>query len=623
MKLLVSFTKLGAVLAVAFAMATEAAVTSDYNSIAGRNFDYVIVGGGLTGLTVANRLTEDNNVNVLVIEAGNDDRNDPRVYDVGTYGQAFGTNLVWSFPTTYQSLSGNTKELKGGKTLGGSTSINGAAWNRGHAVQYDSIGSLGNDGWSWNDLQNYMNKAEKFTPPNNAQRALGADYSAANHGFNGPLPIGFTAVQGSGSRKRSSALSRRMYSGPQQKAFVDAIKASLGVDKIADQCSGNANGAAYTPNSIDPNNRRSSAATAYLSPVQNRANLVVLTGWRGSEIAWSGTSTKASGLTIQQTRGGAKKTINANREVILAAGAINTPALLERSGVGSSDVLSRIGVSKKIDLPGVGRNLQEQTMNTLGARTNINFGGQGPSNMIAMPNIYQLMPNATDVRNYINSNLNGWANSLVQQGHAVNAAGLLAQWRLGVSNIFDHNAPVAELFFDSGYPANSLGIDTWSLLPFSRGSTHAVSKDVFDLPSVNPNYFALPIDMDMQVAALRGGRRILQTQPLASLTVQGETQPGFSRIPDGTNHGLYRRWRDWILGTDGTGGFSTVSHQIATCSMMPRENGGVVDTHFRVYGAQNVRVIDASVLPFQVSAHLSATLYGVAEKAADTIKSGL
>ncbi|KAN0060030.1 hypothetical protein ACQY0O_008003 [Thecaphora frezii] len=616
-----SFSKLGACLALALALtsAQAAIVTRSALSLDGQQFDYVIVGAGLTGLVVGKRLAEDPDTRVLIIEAGEDNRTDPLVTDVGKYGQAFGTDLVWKWPTTVQGLNGKSKNMMGGKTIGGSTSINGAAWNRGHKSQYDNLATLiGDQSFNFDSLESFMNKAESFVPPDATQKNLGVTYDPAAHGTNGPLQISFTKVNGGGSR-RSLQPQKRMYSGPQQAAFAQAAKSALGIDKLLDQSNGQNNGAAYTPNSIQTNGQRSSAASSYLAQASD--NLTVLTAYRGVSIVWAdAASGRASGVKIQRSENGPIRQINANKEVILAAGAINTPALLERSGVGSKDVVGKLGVDQVVDLAGVGSNLQEQTMNTIGSRANVNYAGGGPSNMIAMPDVYHLFANATDMRSYVEQNLDAWASDIVSQGHSVDKEGLLQQWRLSVSAIFDERAPVCELFFDTGYPQNSYGIDTWCLLPFSRGSTHANSMNVFDSPTLNPNYFALPIDMDMQVAALRGGRQILESEPLRSLTQNGETTPGFDRIPNGPKHGLYRRWRDLILGNDGTGGFASVQHPIATCSMMPRDKGGVVDSSFKVYGTANVRVVDASVLPMQISAHLSSTLYGLAEKAAQTIR---
>ena len=602
-----------------------AAIVTDASTLSHASFDYIVVGAGLAGLTVANRLSADSSTTVLVIEAGNDDRNDPNVYDVDNYGKAFGTSLTYTF-TTVPQIGGRTKAPKGGRTLGGSTSINGAAWNRASRAQYDALGPMmfnsAHGGWNWDGLLGYMKKSERFIPPNTQQQNLGARYDPSVHGTNGPLEIAFTQNQNS---KRSSGGAtqewRRMFTGRQQSAFIQAIGETLGVEHVDDQCAGHANSVAYTPNSIGVNGRRTSSASAYYTPVEKRKNLTVLTGTMVKNLLWSNSkdaNALSSGVVVQQGRDGMPISLAANKEVILAAGALNTPTLLQRSGIGAKQDLDQIGVDAKVILDGVGKNLQDQTMTTIGSRANVDYSGSGPSNAIGMPNVDQIFSNSSDVREYITSHLDSWASTLLSQGHIASKASVLTQWKSAVSLIFDSKVPVVEFFFDTGFPTNSYGIDIWTLLPFSRGSIRATSLNPYDAARIDPNYYGLPIDMDMQVASLRAGRRVLQHNALKSLTYSGETTPGFNLIPDGPNHGRYSRWRDWILGYTG-GGFAAVSHQLGTAAMGVRDQGGVVDGDFKVYGTQNVRVVDASVLPVQVSAHLSATLYGVAEKAADAI----
>lgn len=631
MQLTKSFAALTALVVLSLSSVTAGIVT-DASTLSTTDFDYIIVGAGLTGLTVANRLSTNPRIKVLVIEAGDDQRSNPDVYNVDNYGAAFGNDLTYKF-TTVPQAGGKTKAPLGGRTLGGSTSINGAAWNRASKAQYDALGPLmvgSSSGWNWDGLVGYMKKSESFFAPNQAQINAGARYDPSVHGTNGPLKIGFSNIRSNNQRKRkqggASQQMKRMFTGPGQAAFVRAIGAALGVQQVDDQCSGQANGVALTPNSIDQNNQRVSAATAYYTPIQSRPNLTVLTRTMAKNLVWTSSNNgiwRSGGVVVQQGRDGNQIKLNANREVILAAGALNTPVLLQRSGVGAKSDLNAIGVDQKVDLAGVGKNLQDQTMTTIGSAANVDYAGKGPSATIGMPNINQIFKNATDVRAYINANLDSWANQLVSQGHVVNKAGVLAQWQSQISLIFDKAAPVVEFFFDTGYPSGSYGIDIWPLLPFSRGSIRATSQNPYDAARIDPNYFGLSIDMDMQVQSLRAGRRVLQDNNLRSLTYQGETTPGFDVIPDGSNAGRYSRWRDWILGTTPgvNSGFVGVSHQLGTAKMGGRVDGGVVDGNFRVYGTQNVRVVDASVLPVQVSAHLSATLYGVAEKAADTIMS--
>ncbi|KAK0560099.1 hypothetical protein OC844_003980 [Tilletia horrida] len=599
-----------------------AIVTTNPSQATSRSFDYVIVGGGLAGMVAANRLSADSNVNVLVIESGADTRNDDRIKSLDAYSQVFSPkDINWAFPTT------DGKQISAGRGLGGSTSINGGAITRGDVAQFDNIGKLGNAGWDYSSLLTYMKKSENFIVPNSAQVNAGAQYNASAHGSGGPVTIRFGDIQGASRRSAEGAYPRfakRFYTGPYQRNFVQAIKKAIGTDQVADLSAGHTNGVAFTPNSMlrGPGNLRSSSAIAYLNPVENRPNLVVLTTWRGWKINWasgSGTPT-ATGVVIQQSNGGTTYNVKATREVIVAAGAIRSPVFLEHSGIGDPSVLSPLNIPVKVNLPGVGRNLQEQTQSVFGAapKNRADLNGQGPSNLIAMPSASQLMSNATAVRSYVESNFQRWAQDAVDAGGAVNIAGLIAQWKLTTSALFDSNVGAVEMFVDSGYPNNGFGVEMWPLLPFSRGTVHTSSASTFAKTIINPRYFSVPFDMDMQVAGCRAVRRIFQTSPVSDLFENGENLPGFDAsqggIPDGPNKGAYWRWQNWINSS-----FNSVAHPIGTCQMAPQAQGGVVDPNFKVYGTANVRVIDASVLPQQLSAHLSANLYGVAERAAAVI----
>ncbi|KAF9023612.1 hypothetical protein BDZ89DRAFT_1162684 [Hymenopellis radicata] len=315
----------------------------------------------------------------------------------------------------------------------------------------------------------------------------------------------------------------------------------------------------------------------------------------------------ASGIEFQRQGSTVKYTATANREVIIAAGAIQSPALLQLSGVGDSNILSSLGITTRLDLKQVGKNLQEQTMNSLGANGNgFDFGGSGPSDAIAYPNIYEVLGSGAQASiNKIRNNLSSWAASQASAG--VSQAALETIFNVQADLIINNNAPVAELFYDSGYPA-ALGIVLWQLLPFSRGSVQITSSDPFTQPAINVNYFSVDWDLDVQIAACKLARRILTSPPLSGLST-GEA------IPGSTVDGSDSSWRTWV-----TSGFSSVAHPVGTLAMMRQELGGVVGANLKVYGTSNVRVVDASVMPTQVSAHLSATLYGIAEKAADLIK---
>ncbi|KAK0217272.1 glucose oxidase [Armillaria fumosa] len=595
-------------------------VTTDASQANAESFDYIVVGAGLTGTTVAARLAEDSGVTVLLIEAGADNRDDSRVYDIYAYSQAFGTELDWSWSTD------EGKTIHGGKTLGGSSSINGGHYTRGLDAQFDAWSSLLEDyesdvGWNWEGMFNYMKKSEAFSAPNGQQSAKGAQFDGDYHGWSGPVQVTYPD---------------EMYGGPQQGDFVNTIVNLTGIYHSPDLNGGGANSVSITPLTINwhDDDHRSSSVEAYLSPVESvRTNWLTLAEHQATKINWANAGSiplTASGVEFAPTSGGSTRyTATANREVIVACGSIQSPALLQLSGVGDSDVLGPLGIQTYIDLKTVGKNLQEQTMNSLGADGNFDYGGRGPSDAIAYPNIYQVFGDGAAASiSKIQSNLSSWASS--QANSALSADALEQIYNIQADLIINQNAPIVELFFDSGYPA-ALGIDQWQLLPFSRGTVQISTTDPFTHPAVNVNYFSVDWDLDVQIASARLSRTILTSPPLRCGVLRpewtlgiddelysdlstGEVIPGNS-VPDNSDRGTDDDWRSWI-----TNGFAAVSHPIGTLAMMKRSLGGVVDSQLKVYDTSNVRVVDASIVPLHISAHLAAGLYGVAEKAADLIK---
>ncbi|KAG6849515.1 hypothetical protein H0H93_007818 [Arthromyces matolae] len=395
-----------------------------------------------------------------------------------------------------------------------------------------------------------------------------------------------------------------MYGGPQQGYFINSIQNITGIKRYKDLNGGTPNCVSVTPLTINWHDQghRASAPEAYYTPVQNsRTNLLVLTNHQATKLLFSGTSLPltATGVEFAASGGTTNTTTRyrafAKREVILAAGAIQTPALLQLSGIGDSTLLSSLGVQTLINLP-VGRNLQEQPMSTLGANpTNFNLGGSGPSNVIAYPNLAQLFNNnITSVMNKISGNIPVYAAKLASLGAGINEQAI--EEILGIQR---------------DLVGNPNGIIMWALLPFSRGSVSIKSTNPFVYPTVKVNYFAADVDMDIQVATARLSRKILSTPPLSTLTTS-EQIPG-SAVPDNAQRGTDAAWKSWI-----SQNYVSVAHPIGSASMMRRDLG--VNAQLQVYDTNNVRIVDASVMPMQISAHLSATLYGVAEKAADLIK---
>ncbi|KAJ3862922.1 GMC oxidoreductase-domain-containing protein [Lentinula novae-zelandiae] len=539
----------------------------------------------LGGTTVAARLAENYEVTVLLVEAGSDNRTDKIVYDIYAYSQAFGTDLDWAWPTD------QGKTMRGGKTLGGSTSINGAHYTRGMQAQYDAWTTLletsaADADWDWEGILGYMQKSEAFSAPNSQQAAKGAESVADYHGLSGPVQVTYPDA---------------MYGGPEQPDFINSIVNLTGIEHCPDVNGGGSNCVLMTPLTIDwhDSDHRSSSCQAYLTPVESqRTNWLTLT----EHLVRISVKRTASGIEFAPSSGGSTRyAATALKEIIVAAGAIQSPALLQLSGIGDSSLLNSLDIGTNLDMKGVGRNLQEQTMNSLGAGGNFDYGGEGPSDCIAYPNIHQVfgwnkiaLQVAVDQLNDSSVRSN-WAVS--QSASADSQAALEKNYEVQAGLILNGNAPIVELFYDTGYPELTyIGIDLWQLLPFSRGNVSITTTDPFTRPAVNVNYFGVGWDLDVQVASARLAHRIIASPTLSSLST-GETVPGTRVVPNTNgNFGSDQDWKSWI--SDPSVGFSAVNHAIGTAPMMRQELGGVVDAH----------------------AHLSATLYGVAEKAADIIR---
>ncbi|KAH8810280.1 hypothetical protein DL96DRAFT_1505899 [Flagelloscypha sp. PMI_526] len=585
--------------------AGKSGVTGDPQDASNVTFDYIVVGGGLTGLALASRLSEDASTTVLVIEAGDDNRKDSRVYDVTKSGQFYGSNLDWSWPVD----SGRTTD--GGKTLGGGSSINGAFWTRGAAAQYDAWSNLLTSdeqilGWNWNNLYTYMKKAEHYHPPTESNKKLGADGVTSWHGTEGPVHASFPQA---------------MVDGPQHPAFVAAIHNLTNIPHCPDLNGGDPNCVAFVPSSINPDDsfHRSSSATSYLSPVENtRLNWLTLVNSTVSKLTWKsdGSNTVVGVEFVSSTNSSTMYRANVGKEVILAAGSINTPAILQRSGIGDAALLSSLGIQTVLNVTTVGKNLQEQSLvrYAIGA-TGFTRNGPQWDDLLAFPNLSQLFgSNATEIATKITSNLDSWADS--QKGNALSKDALKTIFQSQADVIINEKVPVLEIIYANVFPGAHAPV-FWGLLPFSRGSVKISTVNPLTKPTVNNNFFNVSFDAELQSQGGRLLRKLFRTPPLANLSTS-EFMPGISSVPDSSDGGSVDEWTRWIKSS-----FSSNSHALGTCSMMRKELGGVVDGHLRVYGAKNLRITDASVMPTQISGHMMSTLYGIAEKLADMIKLGL
>ena len=531
--------------------------TSSVSSALSRTYDYVIAGGGLTGLTVAARLTEDPDVSVLVIEQGQDRTGDARFDDVRTYGQAFcdksGDELdhcMFSNPVPWRQDEAGQKGLLmvAGKMLSGSGGLNGASWTHGARTQYDTLKYLtGDDSWSFDGLIPLIQDVERFHAPDERLRSLGADYIPSAHGMSGGLNVSF--AQG-------------MFSGPPQLAH-EASLTYFNMSTNRDLASGDVSGASFIPNMLDPDAKqmRASPLSVYIKPIEyERPNLVILTGQRVIGIDWNeGESATAKGVRFQASSDAEVHSVSAGREVILAAGAQQTPQLLELSGVGDPEVLASAGIPLRVDLPAVGRHLQEQTKTTLTftTRNDVAIGGSGPANSVAFPLASQLLGAETDaVFESTISSLQSYSAELEQRGLVANGSATAELLRIQLNGLREEAEGAAEIFYTADPDTGTVGADLWNLIVMARGTVHVSSSDPWIHPRIEPSYFGHPLDLQLQTRAAMATRGVYNTSPLAE-AVGNEVEPGLESVPLDADEDS---WTEWVRQS-----FTSVWHPIATC----------------------------------------------------------
>ncbi|KAJ8078273.1 hypothetical protein PM082_000479 [Marasmius tenuissimus] len=604
-------------------------------------YDYVIIGGGTAGLTVASRLAEDDDVSILVLEAGPNAENFPEVYIPGLVFTGRFSALNWLYGTTSQpGFNNRTSTVGGGKALGGSTVVNAMIFPRGLKEQYDTWAALNHDSsWTWSSLLPFFKRSENFMPPNEFQVANGARYDPEVHGLNpklGRVKVGF-----------------QNYFFPQARIWEETA-VGLGIAASPDLSNGDPQAVGISPNSIDPvNNTRCSATCAYYTPFTNRTNFEVITNAVVSRIIWSyDGDTNSSGLVASGVEYYLVNTTtpvfaNVTREVIVSAGAVGSPKVLELSGVGNSTILKAAGIKPVLHRPTVGENFADHVHSWA------TFVNTPNDTLITTDILQQNPPFAQEQLNLWNENRTGMysaaygrtlgiipplkvfeksaLDALVKDARANITAyatryangnkglvkGIEAQHEIALK-LFeeDRNGPL-EMNLNPGYngptPATSRPKGNYTAItvvlyaPLSRGRVHISSSNYRAPPSVNPAYYSHPIDVAAHVGGIKLARKMMRSPPLSSM-FEREVEPGLARETDADIE-------DWLRDVS-----EGDNHPTGTMSMLPRKLGGVVDTSLKLYGTANVRIADASIIPFPISAHTSSTVYMVGEKAAQIIK---
>lgn len=529
--------------------------------------DYVIVGGGSAGATLASRLSEDPNTTVCLLEAGG--RGDsilvraPAAVVAMLPGRPKINN--WAYETVPQpGLNGRRGYQPRGKGLGGSSAINAMLYIRGHAGDYDEWASLGCEGWDWQSVLPYFRKAE------NNER--GADDV---HGASGPLQV---------SNQKSPR--------PITDAFVAAGQ-SLQIRQVDDFNSGDNEGIGlYQVTQFHDearNGERCSAAAAYLHPVMDRPNLTVLTGAHASRILFEGK--RAVGVQYLQHQ--QSHEVKAAREVILCGGAFNSPQLLQLSGVGREEDIRPHGIEMRHHLPGVGQNLQDHLDFTLAykSRDRDNFGISLPGSVSLLGHILNWRKTGTGM--IATPFAEGAA--FFKTDPAENRADV--QLHFVISIVDDH---ARKLHLGHGFSCH-----VCVLRPKSRGSVTLESTDPMAAPRIDPGFLSDPEDLDVLMKGVRKTRQIMAAEPLAryihkELFIEGE--------PDDAALEQHIRNRA-----------DTIYHPVGTCKM-GMDDMAVVDPQLRVHGLDGLRVVDASVMPRLVGGNTNAPTIMIAEKAADMIR---
>ncbi len=526
-------------------------------------FDYVVIGSGSAGSVITHRLIESGEPSVCVLEAGGKDWNPFIHIPAGFIKTIVDPSVNWLYETEpSEGTAGRRIQQPRGKTLGGSSSINGHIYNRGQRMDFDVWAQMGNRGWSYAEVLPYFKRNE---------RRIG-DGDDRFRGREGRYAIGDLA-----------------WDHPLCDAFMEGAE-TLGIPRNPDYNGARQEGVGFFQRSIHQG-KRVSSARAYLHPVMGRSNLDVRTKAHAVSLLFEGKRV----VGVRYHQGGEFKEVYARREVILSGGTFNSPQLLQLSGIGDPEFLQTIGVDVVHALPGVGENLRDHYPTRMTARVEgiktINERSRG-------------LPLAWEIAKYFTT-----GKGILTLQPTLVACFWKSDESLEYSDLQITFTPAS---YAEGVQSQldvepGMTIAVWQQRPESRGYVRARSKDPFEKPAIQPNYLADEMDQRVILGGIKLSRRLFRTDPLAPYFA-GELSPGDDVQTD-----------DEILNY-ARGRGTTAFHPMGTCRMGPASDpGAVVDPELRVHGLEGLRIADASIMPTMPSANTNASSLMIGEKAADMI----